>query len=109
MDIPEPRFRALVAETMESLFEQLDEVEVDDIDPVLSAGVFSCVFEFDGTTFVLSQQVPVRELWLSANRRAWHFRHDGATWAERDTGEDMLALLNRLYSEKLDHTVNFQY
>jgi len=109
MDIPEPRFRKLVAETMESLFEQLDEVEVDDIDPVLSAGVFSCLFEFDGSTYVLSQQVPVRELWLSANRTAWHFRFRDDRWHERDTGEDMLELLSRLYSEKLDHPVRFRY
>ena len=43
----------------------------DDLDARISDGVFQVDFE-GGGTFVLSQQVPVRELWLSAFARAWH-------------------------------------
>ncbi len=96
----EQTFRRFVDETLHRLFDQVDEIDSDDIDPTISDGVLSCAFE-SGGTFVLSQQVPVRELWLSANLRAWHFVWNGERWVERDTGEDMLELLSRLFSEKL--------
>lgn len=105
----EPEFRHLVSETLRDLADQLDTVEDDDIDPVLSDGVLSCTFEQRGGTFVLSQQVPTRELWLSANRTAWHFRYQDGAWPERDSGEDLLAVLGKLFSDKLGMPVRFSY
>ena len=109
MSLTEPEFRRVVSDLLHDLADQLDTVEDDDIDPVLSDGVLSCDFEERGGTFVLSQQVPVRELWLSANRTAWHFKHDGDRWPERDTGEDLLVVLNKLFSDKLGMAVRFTY
>jgi CyaY protein len=108
-EISEQDFRSLVSDVLRDFAEQLDEVEDDDIDPVLTDGVLSCAFEERGGTFVLSQQVPVRELWLSANRSAWHFRYAGGEWKERDSGEDMAGLLSALFSEKLGLKVRFTY
>ncbi|MCB9743211.1 MAG: iron donor protein CyaY [Alphaproteobacteria bacterium] len=106
----EQDFRAFVGETLESLFDQIDRLPVDDIDPVHSAGVVSCAFEDLGGTYVLSQQVPVQELWLSANMRAWHFCYDPARegWYERDSDEAMLPLLSKLFSDKLGIPVTFR-
>ncbi|MCB9745433.1 MAG: iron donor protein CyaY [Alphaproteobacteria bacterium] len=104
----EQEFRSFVGDTLESLFDQIDHLPVDDIDPVISAGVVSCAFEELGGTYVLSQQVPVQELWLSANMRAWHFKWDGEAWVERDTGEPMLPLLSKLFSDKLGIAVRFR-
>jgi len=109
MSLSEPEFRRVVSDLLSELAGQLDTVESDDIDPVLSDGVLSCAFEESGHTFVLSQQVPVRELWLSANRTAWHFRLDGEGWPERDTGTDLLVVLNKLFSDKLKMPVTFNY
>ena len=102
-------FRRIVSETLRDLADQIDTIEHDDIDPVLSDGVLSCTFEERGGTFVLSQQVPTRELWLSAERRAWHFRYRDGAWPERDSGEDLLAVLGRLFSDKLGIPVHFTY
>ena len=108
MSMTESQFRSFVANALEALFEQIDSLDTDDIDPVLSDGVVSCEFE-QGGTFVLSQQVPVQELWLSANFKAWHFRYDAdqAAWFERDTKEPMLPLLSKLFSDKLSMKVAF--
>ena len=96
----EANFRRLVSQVLEQLFDQIDCLETDDIDPTLSAGVLKVVFEPSGT-FVLSQQVPVSELWLSANSRAWHFVQDQGVWRERDSAEPMLPLLSKLFADKL--------
>lgn len=103
-------FRAAVGGVLQALLEQLDDLDVDaadDLDVRLTPGNLQTTFEDTGAVFVLSQQTPTHELWLSANLTAWHFRCRGGAWVERDTGEPMLAVLNRLYSEKLGEPVAF--
>ncbi len=106
MEIPESAFRTLVGDTLRTLFEQIDDLETDDIDPRISDGVVDTRFE-DGSAVVLSQQVPARELWLSANWTAWHFRMVDGRWLERDSGEEMLPLLSGIFEEKLGFRVQF--
>ena len=93
-------FRRHVADALNTLFDQVDELDSDDHDPTLSDGVLKVEFE-SGRTFVLSQQVPVQELWLSALLKAWHFKFVDDQWLERDTGEPMLPLLDKLFSDEL--------
>lgn len=107
MDIPEAAFRKLVGDALHDLFEQIDDLETDDIDPRLGEGVVDTRFE-DGSAVVLSQQVPSQELWLSANWKAWHFVMADGAWLERDTQEPMLPLLSGIFEEKLGFAVKFR-
>ncbi len=107
MDTPEAAFRKFVGEALQDLFEQIDDLETDDLDPRLADGVVDTRFE-DGSAVVLSQQVPARELWLSANWKAWHFVYQEGGWLERDTGESMLPLLSNIFEEKLGFAVKFR-
>ncbi len=102
----EQQFRGFVAQTLSDLFDIIEDLDSDDHDPTLSDGVVKVEFE-DGSTFVLSQQVPVQELWLSANLRAWHFRYVDEVWVERDTQEPMRPLLSKLFGDKLGLAVTF--
>ena len=106
MSMTDSQFRHLVKDALQRLFDQIDDLPTDDIDPMSSDGVIDVCFE-DDSHFVLSQQVPTRELWLSANLTAWHFNWDGERWLERNSREEMLGLLNRLFSEKLGMPVRF--
>lgn len=101
-------FRKAVGAALESLMMQADEIDSDDLDVRYVPGNLQIVFEDVDATFVLSQQTPTHELWLSANLTAWHFVHGPAGWVERDSGEDMLALLGRLVTEKVPGTVRFR-
>lgn len=97
----EAQFRQIVAASLKNLLRQLDALpEADDMDSRISDGVLQVDFEAGGT-FVLSQQVPTRELWLSAQRRAWHFRLVADGWTERDNGERLEATLSSLFSTVL--------
>lgn len=103
-------FRSEVGRVLDSLLDQIDLLEcdaADDLDPRLTPGNLQVTFEATGAVFVLSQQTPTHELWLSANLTAWHFVRMGPDWLERDTGESMLVVLSRLFSEKLGETVSF--
>jgi iron donor protein CyaY len=102
------QFRMAVGSLLEDLLEQVDEIESDDLDPRLSPGNLQVVFEDSGSTFVLSQQTPTHELWLSANLTAWHFRRINGFWLERDSGDSMLDVLSLLFSGKTGQTVEFK-
>jgi len=98
-------FRHAVESLLGQLLEQLDTVESDDIDAMMTPGNLILKFE-EGSTFVLSQQTPTHELWLSANLTAWHFVHEGGAWVERDSGEALPGLLAHLVSGKLGMQVH---
>jgi len=100
-------FRKAVDAVLRELLDQVDEIDAD-LDPRLTAGNLQVLFEEDDSTFVLSQQTPTHELWLSANLRAWHFRFDGDRWLERDTAEPMLDVLGRLFTGKVGESVVFE-
>lgn len=100
------RFRQAVRVLLEELLDQVDDLEDDELDPRLTAGNLSVTFE-DTSVILLSQQTPTHELWLSANYTAWHFLCIEGAWVERDTGEPMLEVLSRLFSEKLGESVSF--
>jgi len=102
----ENEFRDAVKTVLASLLDQVDEIDSDDHDPTLSGGNLHVVFE-DGSTFILSQQPPTRELWLSANFTAWHFLKNGDEWLERDSGEPMLTVLSTLFSDKMGMDIQF--
>jgi iron donor protein CyaY len=101
-------FRQLVSATLGRLLTEADGIESDAVEPRLSEGVLQFDLE-TGTAFVLSQQVPIRELWLSANQRAWHFVFDATTdrWLERDDRQELYSLLSHLLSERLGVPVVF--
>lgn len=96
----DPNFRQTVTRTLKNLLTQFDAIESDDLDNRLSEGVLQTDFETGGV-FVLSQQVPVEELWLSAFSRAWHFRHADGRWLERDSGEPLEAVLSAHFTKRL--------
>ncbi len=96
-------FRLAVTAVLEALLDQVDLLDAE-LDPQLTAGSLSVTFE-DGSVFMLSQQTPTYELWLSANYTAWHFLRTGGQWVERDTGAPMLSVLSELFTDKIQQPV----
>jgi CyaY protein len=101
----EQSFRQAVSAALRDIARQVDRIESDAFDARTTDGVFQVDFE-GGGVFVLSQQVPARELWLSAKSRAWHFRHDGG-WLERDSGERLETVLTQLFTDRLGMPIQF--
>ena len=102
----EASFRQAVKAVLISLLDQVDEIDSDDHDPSMTDGNLKVVFE-SGGTFVLSQQPPTKEIWLSANFTAWHFVRNNGEWLERDSDEQMLDVLSSLFSDKLGMDIRF--
>ena len=99
--------RGAVAKVLRTLLDQVDERDSEDHDPQISDGNLKTVFE-SGGTYVLSQQTPLHEIWLSAEMRAWHFQQKAGQWVERDSGEKMIDVLRQLFSDKLGMNIRFE-
>ena len=93
-------FRHAVEELMDGLLDQLDQLDADALDPTVTPGTLTLRFE-TGDTFILSQQTPTHELWLSAERKAWHFVREGGRWIERDSAEALATVLGGLMGQRL--------
>ena len=67
----------------------------------MDAEVLKIVFP-SGQPFVLNTQRPTREVWLAADRQAWHFRFDGEKWFDKKgTGDELFSTLSRLITAKI--------
>ena len=68
--------------------------DVIDIDSHRTGGLL----ELDipgGGKIVVNTQPPLHELWLAARSGGYHYRHDGRTWVDTKTGEELFANLSR--------------
>ena len=100
-------FRRAVGDTLRALLDQVDDLDSDDHDPQLSEGNLKTIFE-SGGTYILSQQTPLHEIWLSAELQAWHFVFAQGQWLERDTQMPMVQVLSQLFSTKLQMDIRFE-
>jgi CyaY protein len=93
----EEEFRPLANAVIERVRGAVDAHDPDVVEGVMEAGVLKIVFGASaGPPFVLNMQPPLRELWLAADRRAWHFKFDGARWLEKKNGDELFATLTAL-------------
>ena len=95
-------FTTLSAKTMECLDDQLGDLEHDALDVDLAGDVLTLGFA-DGTEFVINAHSAARQIWLAANRDAWHFDHvsESESWVAAKTGDELLATVARVVSDKL--------
>lgn len=104
--LDEKSFRDLAAAVIDRVRAVIDTEDPDAVEAVLEAGVLKVQFP-SGQPFVLNLQPPIRELWLAADRAAWHFRWDGARWIDKKHGGELYATLGSLFAHKLGRPLSF--
>lgn len=91
----ETTFMTLAKGAIERIRTALDACDPDVVECLPEADVVKIAFP-SGLPYVLNTQRPVREVWLAADRNAWHFRYDGAAWLDKRSGEELMATIDRL-------------
>ena len=74
----------------------------DDIDPDLQMGVLSIQFE-DGTKYVVNSHRAARQIWMAAERRAWHFdwQPEAKAWVAAQSEDELWSTLEGVLGRKL--------
>ena len=96
-----PELQRLIA-SLDMLTERAD----DALEAELASDILTIEFS-DGTRYVLNSHRAARQIWLSAERSAWHFDYvlGSKTWVAAKSGDELWSTLARLLSAKLGTAV----
>lgn len=99
-ELTEKDFRARAFPELAALVAALD--ELPELTAELAGDVLTIEFE-DQKVYVINTQLAARQIWLAAERRAWHFDYapeqDG--WVEKKTATELWSTLQGLLQTKL--------
>ena len=96
--LDEPTYLRLADEAFARIEAGFEEVDPDVVDCERAGDVLTLTFA-NGKRCVVNTQRPVRQMWLAANARAWHFGWDEGSrrWLDdKATGDDLFGVLARI-------------
>ena len=102
----ETTFDAAADRELRALLHELDNLE--GVEAELEMGVLTVSFE-SGQVFVINSHRAARQIWMAADRVAWHFdpRGDGDAWAgSKPPHEGLRVALSGALSKRLGRTVS---
>ena len=96
------QFLAESSRALEHIESVLGDLEHEQLDPDLAADVLTLSFE-DGTRFIINAHSAAEQIWMAANKSAWHFDldADSGEWIAAKTGDELMATVGRVVGEKL--------
>ena len=108
--LTESDYDALATPELQRLITSLDALSDnsdDGLEVELASDILTIEFS-DGTRYVLNSHRAARQIWLSAERSAWHFDYEPSskTWVAAKSGDELWSTLNRLLSAKLGTAVS---
>ena len=100
--LTEFEYEAAAGPELQALIASLDALPNDAMEAELASDILTIEFS-DGTKYILNSHRAARQIWLSAERCAWHFDFlpSSKRWLASKSGDELWATLTRLVSEKL--------
>jgi CyaY protein len=104
-DFSEQEFERMADQTLRALERALG--DVDGMEADLQSGILTLEFE-DGTKYVVNSHRAARQIWMAAERSAWHFdfHPEGKRWVAAKTGDELQATLERVIGRKLCRSIS---
>lgn len=101
------RFVKLSAQALEHIDEVLGGLEHDDLDVDLGGDVLTLAFA-DGVKFVINAHSAAGQIWMAANKDAWHFDYDEQSerWVAAKTGDELMTTVARTVGERLGQSLS---
>jgi CyaY protein len=84
------------------LVTSLDRIETDDLECELENDILTLELPGD-TTYVINSHRAARQIWMAAERTAWHFDWEpkSGAWVATKTGDELWATVRRVLSPRL--------
>lgn len=100
------QFIKLSSQALERIEERLADLEHEDLDVDLGGDVLTIAFS-DGAKFIVNAHSAAGQVWLAANKNAWHFDWipERQAWVAAKTGDELMSTVARTVGEKLGTTV----
>ena len=107
--LSESEYDALAAPELQQLITCLDALPQASVEAELASDILTIEFD-DGARYVVNSHRAARQIWLSAERSAWHFDYvpSREAWVASKSGDELWATLARLLSSKLGEPVTLR-
>lgn len=104
--LSEKAFEARAFPELAALVEAFDAF-TDELFAELAGDVITIEFN-DESRYVINSHVAARQIWLAAERSAWHFDpHADGRWLDRRSGSELWETVASLLAKKLGRPVTF--
>jgi CyaY protein len=106
MPISEQDYEARALPELRALVEALDELDLPGVECELSSDILTIELS-NGDRYVVNSHRAARQIWMAADRSAWHFDWDTEhlAWIAKKTGDELWGTLGRVLSDKLGRPV----
>lgn len=106
MTISEQDYEARALPELRALVDALDALELSGIECELSSDILTIELS-GGDRYVVNSHRAARQIWMAADRSAWHFDWDDGrdAWVAKKTGDELWSTLSRVLSSKLGQAV----
>jgi iron-sulfur cluster assembly protein CyaY len=106
--LSESDFERIADEALRALEQTLGDLD-ERLEVDLASGVLTLEFS-DGTKYVVNSHRAARQIWMAAERAAWHFdyRASEARWMTTKSTEELWATIEGVLSRKLGRPVTLR-
>ena len=102
MTISEDEYEARALPELRALVSTLDALDLPGVECELSSDILTLELQ-GGARYVINSHRAARQIWMAAERSAWHFDWDSerSAWIAKKTGDELWDTLSRVLSTKL--------
>src|SRR5688572_24499148 len=102
MSISEEEYEALALPELRALVSALDSLELPGVECELSSDILTLELD-DGSRYVINSHRAARQIWMAAERSAWHFdwEPNRSSWIAKKNGDELWSTLSRILTQKL--------
>ncbi|GMV17755.1 MAG: iron donor protein CyaY [Polyangiaceae bacterium] len=107
--ISEAEYEARAVPELRALVEAFDRLDLDGVEAELSNDILTLDFGAGGR-YVVNSHRAARQIWMAAERHAWHFDWDPdqSAWIAYKTGDELWTALARVVGDKLGKTLSLK-
>jgi len=100
--LSEEQYEALAFPELTALVRALDTLDHPDIEAELASDILTIEFT-DGTRYVVNSHRAARQIWMAAERSAWHFDWSAETrsWIATKSGDELWSTVSRVIEKRL--------
>lgn len=100
--LSEEQYERLAFPELGALVRALDAIEHPNVEAELASDILTIEFT-DGTRFVVNSHRAARQIWMAAERNAWHFDWvpDKRRWIAEKSGDELWATVSRVVTQRL--------
>jgi CyaY protein len=107
--LTESEYLSLASAELKALLAALDDVG-DDLEAEFGSDILTIELQRGGT-YVINSHTAARQIWMAADRRAWHFDYDrdSKRWIASKSGEELWQTLQTALSAKLGRPIRLAH